>query len=212
MTGTEDQQRAIQASNSDLEGLSADGRAARGARSRSAIVDALLDLIQEGHLRPPAHRIAEKAGVSLRTVFVHFSDLDNLLVAAGARHLERIAHVFEPVPDDGSLPDRLDAFVAQRTRWFEHVRNVRRAAELQEPFSPQVARMTKVARHAARSEVQRVFAIELSASRMNNDLLAALDAASSFGSWYELRVHQKLSRARTAEVMRRTLKGLLDSG
>ena len=42
-----------------------DGRLARSARTRHAVVDALLDLLGEGDLRPTAARIAERAGVSL---------------------------------------------------------------------------------------------------------------------------------------------------
>ena len=52
-----------------------DGRLARSARTRHAVVDALLDLLGEGDLRPTAARIAERAGVSLRIVFHHFEDL-----------------------------------------------------------------------------------------------------------------------------------------
>ena len=44
-----------------------DGRLGRGTRARTAVVDALLDLIEEGDLRPTAPRIAERAGVSLRS-------------------------------------------------------------------------------------------------------------------------------------------------
>src|SRR5208282_909869 len=53
-----------------------DGRLARSARTRHAVVDALLDLLGEGDLRPTAARIADRAGVSLRLVFHHFDDLE----------------------------------------------------------------------------------------------------------------------------------------
>ena len=41
-----------------------DGRIARGARARTAIVDALLALIEAGELRPSAARIAERGAWS----------------------------------------------------------------------------------------------------------------------------------------------------
>jgi TetR/AcrR family transcriptional regulator of autoinduction and epiphytic fitness len=171
----------------------------------------MLDLIEEGEFRPPAHRIAERAGVSLRSVFVHFADLDSLYIEAGVRHLERISHLFEDLPETGPLTERIDAFVNQRVRWHEAVRNVRRAAELQEPFSPEMARMLMAPRAAARNEIERVFAIELRGvpEAEQAELLGALDAAASFGTWIELRVHQQLPAPAAARALRRTLAGLL---
>jgi TetR/AcrR family transcriptional regulator, regulator of autoinduction and epiphytic fitness len=70
---------------------SADGRLARGERARGAIVDALLALIDRGDLRPSAARVAERAGVSLRSVFQHFSDVESLFAAAASRQAERVS-------------------------------------------------------------------------------------------------------------------------
>ena len=46
-----------------------DGRVRRGARNRQTIVDALLDLVGSGILRPTAQQVADRAGVGIRTVF-----------------------------------------------------------------------------------------------------------------------------------------------
>ncbi|MEO2168125.1 MAG: hypothetical protein ABGY42_08390, partial [bacterium] len=40
-----------------------DGRTARSLRSRQAVVEALLDLLEGGNLRPTAAQIAERAGL-----------------------------------------------------------------------------------------------------------------------------------------------------
>ena len=45
-----------------------DGRVTRTLRSRLAICDACLDLVQEGVLQPGADQIAERAGVSRRSI------------------------------------------------------------------------------------------------------------------------------------------------
>ena len=63
-----------------------DGRAARALRTRNRVVDALLDLVDEGDLRPSAADVARRAGVSLRSVFQHFDDLETLFRVAGERH------------------------------------------------------------------------------------------------------------------------------
>jgi len=66
-----------------------DGRRRRGNTSRARIVEAMLKLVREGNPSPGAARVAQLAGVSLRTVFRHFEDkdaifhaIDDLLVAA----------------------------------------------------------------------------------------------------------------------------------
>ncbi len=55
-----------------------DGRHLRSAATRSKIVDALLALVREGDVSPSAARVAETAGVGLRTVFRHFDEMDTL--------------------------------------------------------------------------------------------------------------------------------------
>src|SRR3954470_18279608 len=52
-----------------------DGRTARATRTREAVVSAVLDLVNEGNPKPTAREIADRAGVSLRSVYVHFDDL-----------------------------------------------------------------------------------------------------------------------------------------
>ena len=52
-----------------------DGRRLRSERSRQAIIDAMMELIGEGNLVPTAQQASERAGVGIRTVFRHFSDM-----------------------------------------------------------------------------------------------------------------------------------------
>ena len=127
----------MQAAQPDGE-WSADGRAARSERTRRAIVDAMRALHHEGDLRPTAPRIAERAGVSVRTVWQHFDDLETLLVEAGRRDLE-IARSFV-APIEPSLPTaaRVNALVEQRATMFEEMAPPWRAARVHVPFSAQL--------------------------------------------------------------------------
>ncbi len=59
-----------------------DGRTMRRTRNRSAVITALLDMIREGDLHPGAAEIAERAGVSHRSIFRYFDDLDDLVRTA----------------------------------------------------------------------------------------------------------------------------------
>ena len=78
-----------------------DGRRARRHRSRDLAVDALLDLLGEGVLRPTAQQVAERSGVSLRSIFRIFDDVETLNAAAAARQLSRVRHLFVDVHADG---------------------------------------------------------------------------------------------------------------
>ena len=200
------------ARRSPADDLAVDGRVARANRTRIAVVDALLHLIDEGDLRPTAPRIAERAGVSLRSVFQHFSDLEALFAAAAARELERLSPLVGPLPVGAPLDVRLDAFVTQRARVLEAITPVRRASLLQEPSSPELRSSRARLLALARGTVAEVFGAELDRRpRVDRiDLLDALDAASSWQTWEALRAHQGLSPTRARRVMRRMLSALLE--
>jgi AcrR family transcriptional regulator len=72
-----------------------DARTDRLLRSRGAICDACLDLVQEGVLQPSADQIAERAGLSRRSIFYHFKDLAELYDAVVAAGMERYAPAAE---------------------------------------------------------------------------------------------------------------------
>src|SRR5687768_797780 len=112
-----------------------DGRTLRAERTRRAIVDAHLALLEEGDLKPTAERIADRAGVSLRALWTNFKDMERLFAAAGARLMERQLAEHRPVPSDLPLPQRIQAYTEQRARLLELIAPAARAARLREPFS-----------------------------------------------------------------------------
>ena len=184
-----------------------DGRAARAERTRNAVVDALLDLIDGGTLQPTAQEVAERAGVSLRIVYVHFEDTQKLFAAAAARQSERIVADFKMLSDTGPFAERLEAFVAMRARIYQRVFNTRRAARLYEHAAPLVANTLAFVRAAKREEAERVFSKELArfSPSLRRDRAAALGAVTSFNNWESLRAHQQLS----VEDARRVWRGLI---
>ena len=56
-----------------------DGRRLRSERSKQAIIDASLELMEEGVLVPTAQLISERAGVGIRSFFRHFEDMETYL-------------------------------------------------------------------------------------------------------------------------------------
>ena len=139
----------------------ADGRTARKTVTRDAIADALLDLLSEGHLRPTAREIAQRAGLSVRSVYVHFDDLDDLYCVSAGRAYARVAPLLEPASDTGSLRERADALVRRRVQLFARIGGITRATQRQAPFSPTLTRILRDAHNRSRREIEHVFAREL---------------------------------------------------
>ncbi|HEX6425381.1 MAG TPA: TetR/AcrR family transcriptional regulator [Acidimicrobiales bacterium] len=171
-----------------------DGRVGRAARTRAAVVEALLTLHDKGNLRPTARDIADEAGVSLRSLYVHFDDLEALFVAASHRQVERLAAVLPPLVAEGTFDERLAAFLDRRVAMHEVGAGVRKAAMLQAPFSPTVQQAVTNGRKVLHHEVTRCFAPELAAAGDDRRrLLRALDVATSAATWEALRDQQSLS-------------------
>jgi TetR/AcrR family transcriptional regulator of autoinduction and epiphytic fitness len=188
-----------------------DGRTVRAERTRQALVDALFALLEDGELRPTAERIAQRAGVSERSVFQHFPDREALLEAVARQEYERVVTALQPVDASRPLGARIDDFVVQRTRLLERISPVRRAALLIEHESDVVAGWLTTARQAAATDVERVFRRELERAESGERavLLAALVSATSWPAWEGYRVHQRLGAERARAAMRRTIAALL---
>ena len=188
--------------------LSTDGRVLRGERNRRAVVDAMLALIEEGDPQPTAKRVAERAGVALRSVFHHFDDVESVLAAAARLQAQRHWHVVQPVAPELVLRERVAQVVAQRSTLFERIAPVRRAALLAEHDSPVIRAWLEEGRITLRRQLAATFAPEL--AREGRDLLAALEVAASWTAWESLRRRQGLSVNAARRVLTRLLTALLE--
>jgi TetR/AcrR family transcriptional regulator, regulator of autoinduction and epiphytic fitness len=188
-----------------------DGRTARAERTRQALVDALLGLLDEGNPKPTAAEIAERAGVSERSLFQHFPDREALFEAVARQQYERVMPTLHPV--DASLPldERIDHFTRQRARLYELIGGVRRAALLIEHESPSVAGWLATARQAKAAEAERVFRRELEAITPDErePLRAALVAVCAWPAWESWRTHQRLGVSRARAAMAAAIDALL---
>jgi AcrR family transcriptional regulator len=186
---------------------------ARAARTREAVVDALLALLEEGNLRPTAREVADNAEVSLRSVYVHFDDVEALFLAAAIRHQERMQEIRGDLVVVGSFEERLEAFVERRSRSFEYDANVRRAAVLQEPFSPALRDVLTLGRSILHSQVDDVFADELAEpdSEQGAFQRRAIILATTPAAWDDLRLRQKLGVDEAKDVLRNLVRTILES-
>jgi TetR/AcrR family transcriptional regulator of autoinduction and epiphytic fitness len=187
-----------------------DGRTARGERTRRAIVDAHLALIDEGDLRPTGERIAERAGVSLRALWTNFKDMETLFEASGEQLLAQQDAAFRPISAALPLTRRVEAFCRQRAELLQLIAPSARAAQMREPVSAQLRRNRVKHIERIRAEVEELFAPELEmAGTSREQLLHALIAATTWPAWSTLRDGLSLSVDEARGAMTRTVTALL---
>lgn len=188
-----------------------DGRSARAARTRDAIVDACISLIEEGSLRPTAPEIAERADVSVRSIFQHFAELPALHSAVIERIVQRLEVLLAPIDSDAPLDERLADFVRHRAALLEALSPFRRAADVLAPFAPEVNDSVRVGVAYLHDEVARAFEPEL-AGRSDTDrveLLDALAAVLSSQTWAALRSDRGCSVEAATATSERIVRSLL---
>jgi AcrR family transcriptional regulator len=188
-----------------------DGRAARALRTRNAVADALVELIEEGELRPTSKAIAERAGIADRTVFQHFEDLETLFAAAVSRVGERVVRHLGNVPDEGDFDARFVPYFDELVFFHEAMSPLQRASRLHEPFSPVLRRAVAWWHDLLRRGIEHVFEQELSrwSGSERSEVVESLTAAVSWGSWDLLRTRSELTTADARRVMERSARSIL---
>lgn len=188
-----------------------DGRVARSHRTIEHIVQALLDLLErDGDLRPTAHQVARRAGVSRRALYLHFDSLEALFATATERRIGEVFAAWEPPPLDTPVEARIDWFVERWVELLEALLPLRRAAALHEPFSNQVSDTLDRTRQWAREAVEATFLPELAAvdDDERETLGNALLHATSSSAWDDLR-RQGADITQARDAMHTLLRGLL---
>jgi TetR/AcrR family transcriptional regulator of autoinduction and epiphytic fitness len=192
---------------------SPDGRSARAERTRAAIVDAHVSLITEGNQRPTGEEITSRAGVSVRSLWVHFPDLEALFAATAAEILARQEAHFQPVDPELPLPDRVERFCRQRAEVLEGIAPLARASVVREPSSPALRDYHRRHLDLVRAELTVLFAGELEAMSAAERavVLDALVAATTWGAWSTLRGHLGRTTEQCRAAMVLAVAALLDT-
>lgn len=188
-----------------------DGRLLRSSRTRAAILAAHRSLIEGGELAPSASRIAEAAGISPRTLFVHFADLEQLFAATAEAVLRDAVGMAVPPDPRRPLEDRLATFLAARADIYAFMTPFALASRMREPTSAVLRRHRLLVAAAGRDDVAATFASELAAlpAEEYDDALAGLETCVTWVGWFHLRYELDLGEEATSRVLRRNVLALL---
>ena len=185
-----------------------DGRRRRSAQSREAIVTAMFELIGEGNLRPSAQRVADRAGVGIRTVFRHFDEMDRLYAEMHARLQELIGPLLADAEPSGPLSRRARELVAARCEIYERVGPYKRSANMHLMSSPFLQKRHRSMNRALRVDLGRWLPeLEQAPERVSN----AVDAMLSFQTWDRLRSDQKLTQKDAREALEAALDAIVST-
>ena len=162
-----------------------DGRTLRRTRNRQRVIVALLDLVHTGELDPSVADIADRAGVSHRSVFRYFEDINDLVRTAINHEVEKCLPLAD-IEDigQGPLERRIDAWVDSRLRLYSATFEVWRVAHHRAPTIPSVDEAMRMIAHMGRGRMRTNFAPEIDALGSTGDLV--LDAGlmlTSFESY-----------------------------
>ena len=171
----------------------------------------MLSLYADGDPQPGALAIAHRAGVSERTVYRYFDDLESLAATAIEHQWARGGHLFAPPPNRGNRRTRISALVDQRLRIHDAFGPFARAAALLASSSPTVARIVALRRRVLREQTVAHLEREIDRRRgsRRGELVDALDAATSLEHVEYLRVSLGRSRRRARGVMIESVAALL---
>lgn len=179
--------------------VTTDGRRRRAHASREAIVDALVALYADGHADPSAAEIAERAGVSERSLFRHFDDLDDLCHTAFEVQWSRLAErTSVSIAETAPIHERVEHVVSRRVALFVDMLNVMRITRMHAVRNSTVALHVRASRKELRRQHERLFLQELNAMTPDTAQAAktAIDALLSFEHIEQLRLDQGMSPTR----------------
>lgn len=182
-----------------------DGRTLRRTRNRNAVIVALIDITREGDLHPGASEIADRAGVSHRSIFRYFDDLDDLVRTAIDHDLTEAGPLAD-IRDIGAGPvaERIAALVDARIALYEHVDATMQLARMRAHSIPWIDECIARVAEQFRTQIAKHFEPELAALSDEQrslivDGILVLTSYDSFTIQVRL-LHSEIARIRESWV------------
>jgi AcrR family transcriptional regulator len=177
-----------------------DGRRERSADSRRRILAAMVDLIDSGLPSPTAETVAARAGVSLRTVFRHFEEMENLYLEIAGLVFERVKPFLMAPFADRSWPHVLGEVIVRRAEFFEAISPFKTAIDLYRHRSHALAAQHRRITAMSRDLLVAAFPPDVVSDRQTFELL---DLLLSIEVWQRLRDQQGMTVTQATASLRR---------
>ncbi len=189
-------------------------RTPASTRRRVRAIDAFIDLVLEGNLPPTTEQVAERAGISMATLFRYFEDLNVMRRDAAVRMLERFPLLRVADLGEGPLRERIERFAATRVALWEKVHllaQLQRSIVLQDPDA---AQMVDFVRGVMADEAREHFAPELRGltSAQRDDAVALIATLTSVESWEQFRNTYGRSPLQTRRAWAQAIDAILSDG
>lgn len=157
-----------------------DGRHARRDRGKQVAIEAAIEIFREGGVIESMAQLAERSGISERTLFRYFTNQDGLIDAVANYAFPQLAEYFTIEPPAGSLEDRMRALVNLRIR---HAQVAGPMARTLERFARQFSIAAELRR--GREEFfhqQMLIWLGDDAHGLSDEVIALLDTLLDFSS------------------------------
>jgi len=189
-----------------------DGRSLRRERNRQDIVDALLGLIENGETEISAALIASKAGLSERSIFRYFDDVNDLYRSVcDLAFSKEIEYALIDDAGVGSLDTKIENFVNQRVRIYTMNEKIAPAARSFAFKNPIIKNQLVVGRKLLRTQIIKHFAEELSVfdKQQQQVAVAIIDSLTTFEHYDMMRSDQKMSVQTIKSVLTESIRKAL---
>jgi AcrR family transcriptional regulator len=189
-----------------------DGRSLRRERNRQDIVDALLGLIENGETEISAALIASKAGLSERSIFRYFDDVNDLYRSVcDLAFSKEIEYALIDDAGVGSLDTKIENFVNQRVRIYTMNEKIAPAARSFAFKNPIIKNQLVVGRKLLRTQIIKHFAEELSVfdKQQQQAAVAIIDSLTTFEYYDMMRSDQKMSVQAIKSVLAESIRKAL---
>ena len=183
-----------------------DGRILRTQRSREAIINAAYQFMEVEGTIPTAQVVADAAGVTIRTLFRHFPEMDLLYRELHRLTYEHYAKEYQKGDRTGPLDDRVLSAVKTFTAAYSSQRNVflvtksmmRNSVFLRENYS-------RVQRDLSKRLLEWIPEL----NDLPDEIHDGVDGLLSFEFWHRLQVIQGVSKKRSISIINRLVLGFL---
>jgi AcrR family transcriptional regulator len=177
-----------------------DGRRLRAEASRARITEAVIRLVGRGEVQPTAEGIAAEARVSLRTVFRHFDEMENVYLEIAAVIEARAQPVIDRPFEAKGWPAVLDELIERRAEVYEIVAPFKRALDVHRVRSKALTEANGRIHELSRTLLRHYLPEEIT---VDPERFEAFDLLLGIETWLRLRDLQGIEVADAKALLRR---------